>query len=104
VQELSHGLRLENLMQRRPGGLSGGERQRVALGRALAAHPSVLLLDEPFSALDSESRHELRELLMRLRIAHGLTMLHVTHDAADCESLGTQVFELADGQVRPKPG
>jgi ABC-type sugar transport system ATPase subunit len=93
VEELARPLGLTNLLDRRVTDLSGGEKQRVALARALAFRPPVLLLDEPFSALDRNARLELRGMLQRLRSEQGVTILHVTHDAADAESLATQIIE-----------
>jgi molybdate/tungstate transport system ATP-binding protein len=92
VTELAAILGLTHLLDRSIAGLSGGERQRTALARALAARPPVLLLDEPLSALDSTSRQTLRENLRAIREAGDVTILHVTHDAVDAESLATQVI------------
>ncbi len=89
VDELLHLVQLEGLAHRRPAELSGGQRQRVALARALAARPRVLLLDEPFSALDAKVRHELRGWLRRLHEELGTTTVFVTHDQ-------DEAFELAD--------
>lgn len=89
VEELLHLVQLEGLAHRRPAELSGGQRQRVALARALAARPRVLLLDEPFSALDAKVRHELRGWLRRLHEELGTTTVFVTHDQ-------DEAFELAD--------
>ncbi len=89
VEELLHLVQLEGLAHRRPAELSGGQRQRVALARALAARPRVLLLDEPFSALDAKVRHELRTWLRRLHEELGTTTVFVTHDQ-------DEAFELAD--------
>src|SRR5262249_44619761 len=93
VAERVHGLlrliQLEGLEQLRPGQLSGGQRQRVALARALAAGPKVLLLDEPFGALDARVRQELREWLRRLHDEIHLTSVFVTHDQEEA-------FEVAD--------
>ena len=89
VDELLHLVQLEGLAHRRPAELSGGQRQRVALARALAARPRVLLLDEPFSALDAKVRHELRAWLRRLHDELGTTTVFVTHDQ-------DEAFELAD--------
>ena len=83
VQELAGRLGIEQLLDRRPAGLSGGERQRVALGRALAAHPAVLLLDEPLAALDDDTREEIQELLAGVRQERRVTILHVTHRRAE---------------------
>lgn len=98
VQELAEWLQLTHLLKRYPQHLSGGEKQRVALGRAIAPKPSVLLLDEPFSALDSETRTEMLRLVADLRVS-GLTILHVTHHHADVQQLADQVFELTEGQL-----
>lgn len=91
--------RVAHLAQRRPGTLSGGEAQRVALARALASEPRVLLLDEPFSALDSplkrELGRELRELVQELSIP----VVLVTHDREDAVLLGTRIVALAAGRV-----
>ncbi len=98
VQELAQWLQLTHLLKRYPQHLSGGEKQRVALGRAIAAKPSVLLLDEPFSALDTQTRSEMHRLIAELR-STGLTILHVTHHQEDVRQLADQVIELRDGQI-----
>src|SRR5204862_5493453 len=92
VNELLHLIRLENFGPRRPSELSGGQRQRVALARALAAQPKVLLLDEPFGALDAQVRQELRQWLRRLHHSVGGTRVLVTHDQEEA-------FEVADRVV-----
>jgi molybdate transport system ATP-binding protein len=79
--------------------LSGGERQRIALARALASEPRVLLLDEPLSALDARSRPEVREFLRETLAALQLPAILVTHDRADLERLGTAVVVLEDGRI-----
>ena len=94
VDELAAQFGLTELLDRRVTDLSGGEKQRVALARAVAFRPPVLLLDEPFSALDVPGRDTLRQHLQRLRGQGGLTILHVTHDPADAEWLATQVIQL----------
>ena len=99
VQELSGQLGVAHLLDRLPQHLSGGERQRVALGRALAAKPSVLLLDEPLSALDEELRDELAALLKRVQREFGLTALHITHSRREAEQLADVVFRMEAGQV-----
>lgn len=98
VEELSQWLQLTHLLKRYPQHLSGGEKQRVALGRAIAAKPSVLLLDEPFSALDAATRAEMHRLVCELRTT-GLTILHVTHHQDDVRQLADQVIELANGEL-----
>lgn len=94
VSELANQLGLTSLLDRRVTDLSGGEKQRVALARAVACRPPVLLLDEPFSALDVSSRDLLRLHLQRLREQEGITILHVTHDPADADALATQVIAI----------
>lgn len=77
-----------------PAELSGGQQQRVALARALAADPNILLLDEPFSALDPETRASLRQDVRRLSRARGATLVTVTHDLADAAALADRVLLL----------
>ncbi len=81
----------------KPHQLSGGQQQRVALARALASEPSILLLDEPFSALDPEMRASLRADVLRLARARGLTLIVVTHDLADVAALAARAVVL-DGR------
>ena len=97
--QLADALGLSELLSRRPAGLSGGERQRVALGRALAAEPQVLLLDEPLSAVDEERREELCTLLADLHGRGGVTVLHVTHSRSEAERLGSLRLTLDRGRV-----
>ena len=80
VHELLGLVQLDWLADRYPAQLSGGQRQRIALARALAVEPKVLLLDEPFGALDAKVRKELRRWLRRLHDEMGLTSIFVTHD------------------------
>lgn len=99
IDELAELLGIGQLLKRRPHGLSGGERQRVALGRALAFGPAVLLLDEPLSALDESTRARLIDLLKRVQAHEGVTTLHVTHSSVEAEALGTHHFQLRDGRL-----
>ena len=92
-------VRLGNLADRRVGELSGGQEQRVALARALVTEPRVLLLDEPFSALDASLRVEVRDLVRGLQQELGLTTLFVTHDQEEAVALADQVVLLAEGRV-----
>ncbi len=103
VQSLAGQLGLTPLLLRMPRDLSGGERQRVALGRALAADPSVLLLDEPLSALDEKTRDELTLLLGRLRRERALTVLHVTHSRREALRLADCLFRMEGGRVSAAP-
>lgn len=100
VDELSSLLRIAPLLGRSPAELSGGEAQRVALGRALAARPKILLLDEPLSALDDETWEGMIDLLGEVRKATGVTTLHVTHRREEARRLADRVLILADGAVR----
>jgi molybdate transport system ATP-binding protein len=93
-------MRVAHVAERRPAQLSGGEAQRVALARALASEPRVLLLDEPFSALDSALRRQLGEELKALVAELQIPTLLVTHDREDAAALGTQVVALDQGRIR----
>lgn len=82
-----------------PGEISGGQKQRVALARALMLQPDILLLDEPFSALDSHLRGRMRQELNTLQRQLDVPMLLITHDPADVDALADEVFEVRDGKV-----
>jgi len=99
VGELAELLGIAPLLDRFPAGLSGGEAQRVTLGRALAARPKILLLDEPLGALDDETWEGMIGLLGQVRRATGVTTLHVTHRREEARRLADRVFVLADGDV-----
>ena len=99
VGELARLLGIEPLLDRYPDKLSGGERQRVALGRALAFRPATLLLDEPLSALDEATRHQMYDLLRRVQRASGATTLHVTHSREEAEALADRVYRIEDGRI-----
>lgn len=99
VGALAAALGLEPLLDRAPGALSGGERQRVALARALAPSPRILLLDEPFAALDPATRQQLRRELRALHQRERFTILQVSHDFDEALRLGTWVAVLADGRI-----
>src|SRR5207302_3536983 len=99
VGELMKLIRLEGFGTRYPGQLSGGQRQRVALARALAAQPRVLLLDEPFGALDAKVREELRQWLRRLHEELHLTGVFVTHDQEEALEVASRVAVLNNGKL-----
>ena len=99
VQELLTLVQLERLAERYPSQLSGGQRQRVALARALAVQPKLLLLDEPFGALDAKVRQELRRWLRRLHDEIGITSVFVTHDQDEALEVADRVVILHEGHV-----
>ncbi|MFI7502032.1 ABC transporter ATP-binding protein [Streptomyces sp. NPDC049687] len=90
-------LGIEDLLDRFPAQLSGGERQRVAMGRAIARHPSAFLMDEPLSNLDAKLRNHLRAEISKLTRELGVTTVYVTHDQAEAMSLGDRVAVLRGG-------
>lgn len=90
---------LTGLGDRRPHQLSGGQQQRVALARALARQPDVLLLDEPFSAVDGPTRHKLHQVVMSLRAHLAMPVILVTHDLNEAQLLADQMAVLASGQL-----
>jgi ABC-type Fe3+/spermidine/putrescine transport system ATPase subunit len=99
IDSLAKALGIDGLMTRLPRSLSGGERQRVALARALAPAPALLVLDEPFAALNETLRRELWGLLKRLQREYRFTVLMVTHDLEEAFSLGEQISILIDGRL-----
>ena len=99
VAELAELLGLTGLLARRPAGLSGGEKQRVALARAHAHQPATLCLDEPLSALDEDTRGQMRVLLKRVQEVTRVTTLHVTHSREEAAAMGDCLFRLEDGRL-----
>jgi sulfate transport system ATP-binding protein len=100
VQELLELVHLEQFAKRLPAQLSGGQRQRMALARALAVEPKVLLLDEPFGALDAQVRKELRDWLRRLHDEVQVTTVFVTHDQEEALDVADHIVVIADGRVK----
>lgn len=94
VDELSERLGIKHLLDRMPDSLSGGECQRVALGRALSLYPKYLCLDEPLSALDDETHEEIYGLLQQTVKGSDVTVLHVTHNKREVESLADVVLRI----------
>ncbi|MCM1982082.1 sulfate/molybdate ABC transporter ATP-binding protein [Lyngbya confervoides] len=99
VKELLGLIQLEGLGDRYPAQLSGGQRQRVALARALAAQPQVLLLDEPFGALDAKVREELRVWLRRLHDEVQMTSIFVTHDQEEAMAVADEIVVMNQGSI-----
>jgi molybdate transport system ATP-binding protein len=93
-------LELRSVAGNHPVQLSGGQKQRVALARALVARPQLLLLDEPFSALDSTLRQRMRLELSELQTRLDIPMVLITHDPDDVAAFGDQVVQIGDGRVR----
>ena len=92
-------LKISHLLHRYPGTLSGGEQQRAAIARALIMEPAVLLLDEPLSALDSETRNKLQDELKRIHSVTRTTMIHVTHSFDEAIALGSRIALMNDGEI-----
>ena len=92
-------LKIEPLLERRPGQLSGGQRQRVAIGRAIVRKPDVFLFDEPLSNLDAELRVSMRIEIARLHKELGNTMVYVTHDQTEAMTLADKIVVLRDGRI-----
>ena len=99
IGELVKELRLNALLDRHPVGLSAGEVQRVALGRALARRPDILLLDEPLSAVDTTLRPELRAFIKRLQKEWDLPVIMVTHDRAEAHTMADRTYTIDDGAL-----
>jgi molybdate/tungstate transport system ATP-binding protein len=93
-------LGISHLLNRKTATLSGGERQKVALARALSTKPDVLLLDEPLSALDPETREAVQEELRKLHATLNNTIIHVTHDFEEAMSLGSRIAVIGEGQLK----
>ncbi len=102
VHELLRLVQLDWLADRLPNQLSGGQRQRVALARALAVEPRVLLLDEPFGALDAKVRKELRRWLRRLHDEIHVTSVFVTHDVEEALEVADEVVVMNEGRIEQK--
>jgi molybdate transport system ATP-binding protein len=99
INHLYSELELEHLLKRNPQEISGGERQRVALARAIAPRPELLLLDEPFSAVDVHLRPVLRRFLKDLQKDWKVPILMVTHDHAEAYVMADRLFEIIDGRI-----
>ena len=89
----------EDLKQRYPSELSGGQQQRVGIARALAASPAILLMDEPFGAVDEITRGQLQTEMKRIHRQTGITVLFVTHDISEALKLGTKVLVMNNGKI-----
>ncbi|MGE4433960.1 MAG: ABC transporter ATP-binding protein [Bacteroidales bacterium] len=101
IQQLLNDFGLITLSHRKPQQLSGGQKQRVALARALASRPSMLLLDEPFSALDQELKQNLRETIRQAHKLLGTVTLLVSHDPEEIQSLATSILHFPSSTLHP---
>ena len=99
AEELLEKVQMGAYRNRKPGELSGGQQQRIALARALAAQPKLLLLDEPFSALDENLREDMRRLVLQLQKEFSMTVILVTHDREEALSMSDRVALLFDGRL-----
>jgi iron(III) transport system ATP-binding protein len=104
VGELLEQVELAGYEERMPGTLSGGEAQRLALARALACSPRLLLLDEPLGPLDAELRGSLLRMLGELQERLGLTSIHVTHDPGEAREIATRTVRLEGGRLTSGQG
>jgi len=102
VEELMELMELKSIENQKPHKLSGGQQQRVALARALVQKPSILLLDEPLSALDLEMRHKLQHYLLRVHKAYVLTTILVSHDVQEISRMADFVLEIEEGKIMKK--
>ena len=100
LSTLAEMLQIAELLSRQPATLSGGEQQRVALARALIVEPKLLLLDEPLSALDINTRLRMRKELKRINRELGISVLHVTHDPEEAMVLADQICVMLDSKIR----
>jgi len=99
IQSMLEMVELQDLAALRPGELSGGQQQRVALARALVGRPRALLMDEPFSSLDSELNRRLCGEIIQLQKELSFTLVHVTHNREEAESMATRMVRMDQGRI-----
>ena len=100
IGDLLHRVGLESRIDAKPHQLSGGEQQRVALARALALQPSLLLMDEPLSSLDDSRKESIARDILKLHEQLAFTLIYVTHDRAEAETLGSRILLMSEGRIR----
>jgi putrescine transport system ATP-binding protein len=103
VLAMSEALGLSGMEEKMPEQLSGGQKQRVAFGRALIIHPKVLLLDEPFGALDAQTRKEMQSLFLKISAQEKITSIFVTHDAKEALVVGNKLGLMEQGRLNLYP-
>ncbi len=99
VMDAAKLLKIDHMLERKPGALSGGQRQRVAIGRAIVRQPKVFLFDEPLSNLDAQLRGEMRSEIKKLHQRLGATIIYVTHDQVEAMTLADRIAVLSAGRV-----
>jgi ABC-type sugar transport system ATPase subunit len=99
IEEVAGWLRIAHLLDRKPHEVSGGERQRAAIAKALVSRPALLLMDEPFSAVDAQLRRQLRSELVKLHREFGTTMVFITHDQEEAMGIADRVAVMRSGQL-----
>ena len=100
VQDIAHRMELESILTSMTAELSGGQAQRVGLARALVREPSVFLLDEPISHLDTRQRYRMRQLIKHIHMELGYTMIYVTHDQEEAMALADRIVVMENGVIR----
>jgi multiple sugar transport system ATP-binding protein len=100
VHDVAHLLKIEHVLDKRPGALSGGDQQRVALARALVRRPTAFLMDEPLGALDAEFRETMRSEIKRLHIDQHATTVYVTHDQIEAMAMGDRIVVMSEAVVQ----
>ena len=103
IQKMLELVRMDGSEKKYPSQLSGGQQQRIAIARALVLKPSLLLLDEPFSALDAKIRGQMREELKRIQREAGLTVMFVTHDQEEAMAISDRIAVMRQGHMEGKP-
>ncbi|MES2308367.1 MAG: ATP-binding cassette domain-containing protein [Verrucomicrobiota bacterium] len=101
IQQILHLLEIDSLLHRFPQNLSGGEKQRVSLARALAREPQLLLLDEPFSSLDSDLKLKAKDLLHKIQTEFKIPFFLVSHQIEEIQSLCDSTFKITSGEIAP---
>lgn len=100
VQDIAHRMELESILNNMPSELSGGQAQRAGLARALVREPSVFLLDEPISHLDTRQRYRMRQFIKHIHMELGYTMIYVTHDQEEAMALADRIVVMHEGIIR----